>query len=419
MQFVWYILFFIATFCTQASVNPITVAPLIVGKTLSISSKYIKDAPNFDVYLPSDYHTTSEKRTYPLVVTLDGWLVSEVTNGILSHLGDTASMPQAIIVSVHSHNRFAWGPELYVSNSGWQGEKSDRLEGFSQGRSQDMINYLQQELFPFLKSRYRINDFRIFIGASPTAAFGLHTLNAAPNLFNAHFLFAATDVLGLGYTPDTTMIDAIAKSFEKTPDRTGFLYVASAKREAERNPVRYTLAKQLREALAPYSKTFKLKVEHIDDYGHYPMIVPGLLNAIGFVFPRKDWDIGIKFIEFTNNGNQTLTDILAHYQMLSKQVGFDVYPNLNLNNNAACIRAIAQRLRAQGRYNEADALFNYWISHSPSSASAVAGLAVSKELQGEEKEALTLYRKALTLTEPENTRRKEWLTGKIESLTKK
>ncbi|ESP94706.1 alpha/beta hydrolase-fold protein [Pseudoalteromonas luteoviolacea] len=415
MQFVWYILFFIAAFCTQASVKPITETPLIVGKTLSISSKYIKETPNFDVYLPSDYHTTSEKRTYPLVVTLDGWLVSEATNGVLSHLGDTASMPQAIIVSIHSHDRFAWGPKLHASYSGWTGD----VEGFSQGRSQDMINYLQKELFPFLKSQYRINDFRIFIGASPTAAFGLHTLNAAPKLFNAHFLFAATDVLGLGYTPDTTMIDAIAKSFEKTPDRAGFLYVASAKREAERNPVRYTLAKQLREALAPYSKTFKLKVEHIDDYGHYPMIVPGLLNAIGFVFPRKDWDIGIKFIEFTNNGYQTLTDILAHYQMLSKQVGFEVYPNLNLNNNAACIRAIAQRLRGQGRYGEADELFNYWISHSPSSASAVAGLAVSKELQGEAKEALTLYRKALTLSEPANTRRKEWLTGKIETLTKK
>ncbi|MBQ4834833.1 alpha/beta hydrolase-fold protein [Pseudoalteromonas luteoviolacea] len=418
MQFLCYILLILGVVTAKATEQPLSKKPLVKGKTLSIASQYIEQTPSFDLYLPSDYHITTSQRTYPLIVTLDGWLLSETTHGVVNHLGNTASMPKAIVVSIHSHDRFAWGPELYISQSGWQGDKTERIAGFAKGHSQSMINYLQKELLPFLKSQYRVNDFRIFVGASPTAAFGLHTLAAAPDLFNAHFLFAATDVIGQGYTPDTSMIDAIVKSLAKNPHRKGYLYVASAKREAEENPVRYTLSKKLQEALAPYSKTFKVRVEHIDNFGHYPMIIPGLLSAIDLVFPRKDWDIGKKFIELEQQGDNTLKRILEYYELLSRQVGFTVYPNLNLTSNAACIRSSAQRLRGQGRYKDADELFNYWIAQSPNSASAVAGLGVSKARQENTEEAVSLYRDALKITKPDNLRMRTWLESQIKTLSK-
>lgn len=387
----------LVTSYSYATLKVIDEQPLVTAQSLAFKSEILESPPKVDIYLPSDYHETAETIRYPLILTLDGWALSQTVSGVVNHLSNTASMPKAIVVAIDSDNEYAWGPNLYVSNSGWNNPKDSRLDGFSGGEADKYLTFLEQELLPLLDSRYHTNDFRILIGMSPSATFTLHTLWKAPELFDAHFVFAATDVIGMGYTPDTTFVDKIAESLAKEPNRKGYLYVASAQREADRKPQRQENVDALIEALAPYTaKNFKLKAEHIPNFGHYPMALPGLLSALDLVFPREKFGMSGKFGEFLKT-EKPFDTITAYYKDLSAQVGFDIYPNPDLRRNAASLRVAGYRLRNKGEYEQAEKIYQLWLDMVPNSVKAKYGLAAVYEAKGEKSLAATHFSQALNI----------------------
>ncbi|WP_100643507.1 alpha/beta hydrolase [Alteromonas facilis] len=369
--------------------------PLSHATALTLSSTILENPPKVHVYLPEDYYQMADHIRYPVIYTLDGWVLSQSVAGVITHLGQTAGMPKAIVVAIDSDEDYAWGPEIYASKSGWRVAPDSRLDGFAGGEADKYLAFMQEELVPLIDKTYRTHDFRVLIGMSPSAAFTLHTLWKSPELFNAHIVFAATDVIGMGYSPDTTFIEKIAESLAKTPDRKGYLYVASAQQEAASNPARQSNVTALQEALKPYtSRNFKLRVEHIDNYGHYSMALPGLLSALDLIFPRKDWDMSMKFREFLQQ-EKPVDALFAYYDSLSSAIGFTVTPNTDLRRNANCLRAAASRLRGQEKYHEAERIYHYWIEVSPQAAKAWAGLAATFEAKGDITEATQTYQRAL------------------------
>lgn len=387
----------------QASVKVIEEQPIAVAQSLTLKSGILDTPPKIEVYLPSDYNQTSERIRYPLILTLDGWALSQTVSGVVNHLSNTASMPKAIVVAINSDNDYAWGPKIYASNSGWNDAKNTRLSGFSAGEADKHLDFVKQELLPLLDKRYRTNNFRILIGMSPSAAFALHTLWKAPNLFDAHFVFAATDVIGMGYTPDTTFIDKIAESLAKEPNRKGYLYVASAQREADKKPQRQDNINALIKALTPYTeKNFKLRAEHIPTFGHYPMALPGLISALDLVFPREKFGMSGKFSEFlkTDDPFKALTH---YYDGLSAEVGFEVYPNPDLRRNSASLRVAGYRLRNNGEYAQAEKVYKLWLDIAPNSIKAKYGLGAVYEAKGEKQLATEHFNAALKLAKQENS----------------
>lgn len=392
-----YSLFLTLSLAAEAALEVLKEQPVTQAQSLTFKSKLLTNPPKVDVYLPSDYHQTSEQVHYPLILTLDGWALSQTVSGVVSHLGNTASMPKAIVVAINSNDEYAWGPEIFVSQSGWNDSKDTRLDGFSGGEANKYLTFLEQELLPLLDTRYRTNDFRILIGMSPSAAFALHTLWKAPNLFDAHFVFAASDVIGMGYTPDSTFIDKIATSLAKEPNRKGYLYVASAQREADKNPARQKNVDALIQALTPYTnRNFKLKAEHIPNFGHYPMALPGLLNALDLVFPREKFGMSGKFSEFLKT-DAPFENLIAYYETLSKNVGFKVYPNPDLRRNSASLRVAGYRLRNKGKYDEAEKVYRLWLEISPNSIKAKYGLGMVYAEKGVNHIAIQHFEDALQL----------------------
>ena len=376
---------------------------LPLAQEVELKSAILDSPPKLNVYLPEGYHESAEHIRYPLILTMDGWALSQSVAGVVSHLGKTASMPKAIVIAIDCDQDYAWGPEIYASESGWKVPKEQRLEGFSSGGADKHLQFLQQELLPFIDQRYRTNDFRILIGMSPSAAFALHTFWKAPEMFDAHFVFAATDVIGMGYTPDSTFIDKMAQSLAKTPERKGYLYVGSAKREADDNPARYKSVAALKKAFAPYTnENFHLKVEHIADFGHYPMALPGLLNAIDLVFPRKDFDMSSKFKTFLAQEDPFLA-LTDYYDKLSDQVGFKIYPNADLRRNANSLRVAGYRLRNQKKYDASEKVYRLWLDIQPTSIKAWYGMGALYEAQNHLEKAKEFFVKAHKLAQKQRS----------------
>jgi len=394
-----------------------TAQPLSFGNEINLPSTYLKVPQTIHVYLPLGYEQAAEHIRYPVIYTLDGWALSQTVSGVVNHLGNTGSMPKAIVVAINSDDEFAYGPKLYASNSGWGKDPKVRLDGFSGGQADTYLKFIQRELIPFIDGQYRTHQFRVLIGMSPTATFALHTFWKTPELFDAHFLFAATDVLGMGYTPDTTFVDKIAESLAKNPERKGYLYIASAQREAVKKPVRLENIAALKTAVATYTKkNFKLRAEHIDNFGHYPMAVPGLLSAIDLVFPRNDWGMSGRYNKFVSQDGNPLQNVLAYYETLSDSVGFTVTPYTDLRRNSACYRVMAYRLRDNKRFKESEQIYLRWIQDAPNAAKPYAGLAQTYAAMGEFDKALRYGEKSVELAKRNRSPSLVYYHEKLEEL---
>ncbi|AOT07588.1 alpha/beta hydrolase-fold protein [Pseudoalteromonas luteoviolacea] len=334
-------------------------------------SEILESRQKIDIYLPKDYELGAENIRYPVIYTLDGWTLSELVGGVVRHLSQTASMPEAIVVSIDQNSAKGITPQLYNSRSGWSDNPKDKAFWSDENGAEEYLNFLKNELMPFIDQHYRTNDFKALIGMSPTASFAMHSLITQPELFDAHFMFAATDVIGMGYTPETTLIDSLVQTLSKRPEHKGFLYVASSMREAHKQPAQQNNSEALTDALKPF-KNFKVKVEHIKNYGHYPMAVQGLLSGLDLIFPRAKFDSSTILNHMRENPqNGTVTQQLTqHYQELSEYIGFEIKPYSNLTRNANSLRSVTRMLRKEGRFDEAVELGELWVKQQPKSAYA-------------------------------------------------
>jgi len=375
--------------------------PVAIGERYAISSEYVEHPPEFNVYLPSDYHLTAEHVRYPVVIVLDGHILANGTQGMISHLGDTGAMPRSIVVAIDTSNdTFGWGPKLYNINTGWSDKKGEPMD-FTQGGEKKYTAFMQKELLPFLDKTFRTNQFRILVGMSPSATFVLHTVWNSPGLFNAHIVFAALDVLGMGYTPDTSFIDKIEQHLKTHPQQKGHLYVSSRGNSRPAKKENMTIANQKLTRFV--QQGFHFKAEFTDDldikFHHYAAALQGLDRALAMVFPRQSLTMNGKFFHLASTSDNPLKDIKEYFDALSEQWGFKVIANLDLTRNSACIRSQVYRLRSAGKLQAASELYQYWVDHAPKSPLAWAGYARTMMVMDKPEQAMAYYQNALKYKE--------------------
>lgn len=377
--------------------NP-TLEPLPYGKRVKLSSKFLSGEQLLDVYLPKDFEKDSNTTRYPLIVTLDGWVLSRTVSGIASHLMNTAALPNSVIIALHG-DAFSMLPRAYVhSTDNWPAESSTGLVNIFRNNAphaaEPFWQFLQHELIPFVEKNYRTNHFRTFVGMSPTAYMGIHTLLKGPDLFDAYIFIAAMDVLGLGYSQERDFVDEIVEAAAKGVLDNKFLYVASAEFEARREPLHYANQNKLIEGLSPFSDTVSFKAEHIDDFGHYPVAIPALTNAFNLIFPRQDFQ---QFQRFFSGSRNTMNALTAHYNKLSSRYGVNINVQTDLPRNPNSLRSIGQKFLNKREFEQAEQVFNLWISISDKNPHAYFWLSRVLADKGELQDAISKIELAIHL----------------------
>ncbi len=400
MKFIISIALCAALFFTESASAESTVKErdFPYGKRFELVSSQLGTSEKFDVYLPPNYHLDSTNVTYPLVLTLDGWTLSQSVSGVVGHLTNTAAFPKSVVVSLHT-DIWPYLPNAYVhSTDNWPADEKD---GFArafkrngENASEKFWRFLQEELLPHLESTYRINDFRTLIGMSPTAIMALHTMLQKADMFDAYVLLASTDVLGLGYNPQRDFVDEITHKVKRGQLDGKYLYVASAEFEARRENAHYKNVEKLNQNLKEYAQNFTLQAEHIDGYGHYPVAIPALLNAFDLIFPRAQFQ---KYVEYLNQGGNVIENLSQHYNDLSEQYGFTLHPQTAIQRNPNSLRAIGYRLMRIGELKQAKLAFEKWVTLSVKDPSAHFWLARVESQLENKKQAIESMNKALAL----------------------
>ncbi len=375
------------------NVLQVKTKPLAFVEQHILNSKILEQKIALDVYLPETYNDASIQHTYPIILLLENEFFYQIT-GAVKHLSSVDSMPEAIVVGFPSGFEKFYAPKVYTNNSDFW-PKSWKQMPFD-GAPETFVDFLRKELFMYLQGHYRTADYRMIIGTSPTSTFPLHAFCKEPGLFQAHIAIAAGDILGMGYEPEENFINAITESIKTHPDRRAHLYITSADADTDYDATIGTNIEELERQMTPFkSQNLKLKAEIFPNESHYGVVLPAFTAAMETFFPKKKWNLD--FRDFEKQPGNTLNNIDVYFQKLSSEYGYTILPKADRWNSGSSLRASANRLLRQKRFEESIQVYQRLTAYRPKSPEALSRLASAFEANNNLEKALMAQEKALEL----------------------
>ncbi len=169
------IIFGVQTLCAQQNND------IIIGSKFVINSTILDEDRTCLISLPDSYNDSSEvKKKYPIMILLDGYTHFKTASGIVHFMGSDRNgnhfMPETIIVAIENVDRER---DFTVTKI-----KTKRPN--TMGGGANFLDFIEQELIPYVDKNFRTEPYRILTGHSLG---GLLTLNAymdENSLFNAY-----------------------------------------------------------------------------------------------------------------------------------------------------------------------------------------------------------------------------------------
>ena len=152
------------------------------NSTVKIYSLILDEERTIYVSLPNGYETA--EKAYPVLYVLDaeGETLFPKCVSTVSELNEKGFAPQMIVVGIWNTNR----------NRDMIPESVSHRPG--SGGSENFLNFIKEELMPYIKQNYRASDYSILYGMSNSALFAVYALLEKPDIFKAHI--ASSPMIG-------------------------------------------------------------------------------------------------------------------------------------------------------------------------------------------------------------------------------
>ncbi|TJY35973.1 alpha/beta hydrolase-fold protein [Pontimicrobium aquaticum] len=372
-----------------------------------VDSKYLQETRTVSIALPKNYEQSAKR--YPLILTLDQGLLFHTTTAIANHLSSSSRMPESIVVtlSAGSKHRNYYAPNLYNNHR-------DRLYNYGD-HQEELLNFIEYELLPLIEEQFRVAKFRMLVGFSPSSVFSLYTALVKPNLFQAYICLAAGNIIGDGYAKDERLIEALEKLYNVQQPTQQYLYIVSGSKDAEGQPYIHTNIKDFNAKLSKHhSSGMYAKAELIEGEGHTDVVLPGLISAFNFIFPKEKWIVD--YLNLIEENGTAKENIVKFYNNLSKVYGFQVYPNADRLYSMSCLKNIGRRLLGTNKTSEAIELYEYWTTLYPQSHLAYYYLGMSYEKHNDLDNAIKAYNKSYALAMSQNSSEAEQYKNALKNL---
>lgn len=334
----------------------------------SINSAVLNEERKVVVQLPKSYQANPNK-VYPVIYRLDGTGNIPLIIAVMERLQNDNRAPEVIIVAIENTNRLR---DLYPTvNKEPQGPVG---EG---GGAAKFLAFIEQELMPLINKSYRTHNYNVIAGASAAGVFSLYTMQAHPELFQAHIAYSPAVWWNYGASVKAT------KSFiNKSKDLNNYVYINIGE-EAGIMRERYNeLQQALQSNNLPNLRFFS---DAFDGISHGLTSAAGVFNAYYNLFLPKQMPISAL--------TDDVVSIDAYYQNLSQQWGEQVTPP------ERAVRQLGYNLVNMQQYERAVAVFKHNVKHHPQSVDALWGLGYGYEVQGNIQQALIKIEAALNVVD--------------------
>ena len=261
---------------------------LLYAEKLTFFSKVLNQQRDYYVHLPDSYATSN--RHYPILYLLHGqWdmLPAVASIALLSN-----EIPEIIIVGVQS-----------------QGQELQPIKGEIK-RQTKLSKFLDIELIPHIKSRYRTAPYEILLGHSNAGRFVMNEWIRDGLAFSSYYAFSPS-------LDDNQIYDQLSK--------------LTTKKFKQKSHLTMTLANEGEHMLKPFKKiktiltNYKNKKSlsiHFPDETHSSTRHKSLMFALRNTFTGWQPSYETKISNFTN--------LKQHYDDFGKRFGFDAQIELEL-----------------------------------------------------------------------------------------
>lgn len=157
-----------------------TTKPFCIGETAEIKSTILKENRTLNIYLPEGYNSQEK---YPVIYLLDGSANEDFLHivGLVQFFNMTFKMPNTIVVGIANIDRRR--DFTFPTTS-----KELKKEFPATGGSAKFIAFIEKELQPYIKARYKTNDTTCIIGQSLGGLLATEILLKKPNLFTNYII---------------------------------------------------------------------------------------------------------------------------------------------------------------------------------------------------------------------------------------
>lgn len=264
----------LAAIISQAQILPelIDQEPFSIGKSLTIGSNILEEERIINIYLPQNYSKDSSK-TYPVIYLLDGSKDEDFIH--ISGLVQFGSfpwikmVPESIVVGIANVDR----KRDFTSPSE---NKLDQTEFPSSGHAQKFIQFIAQELQPFVEAQFKTSQTKTIIGQSLGGLLATEILFKAPHLFN-HYIIVSPSL----WWNDEKILEAKPKSFRQPTS----IYIAVGKEGAVMERTAKTLYDRISMLHHP---EIDVAFEYLEDKSHGDALHIATYNALEYFFKSKN-----------------------------------------------------------------------------------------------------------------------------------
>ena len=261
-------------------------------ETTTINSEVLGEQRQLVVYLPANYAGSAQK--FPVLYLTDGDVHGAHTAGTIDFLSKVDQAPSMIVVGI-VNPRNTREQELTLVKTG------DHQPAALAGADR-FLHFLELEVIPQIKSRYRTLDYQVLSGTSHGGQFGINALVKRPGLFDG--VIAISPSL---YWNNNQLV-ALAQDALKQQTLVGHLFMSIANEE----PIMTAPFNKLAEFAAKYPiAALKVATKTLSDESHDSTTLLGQYYGLKHLF--SNWAIP--------NSPQTLADLQAVYSARSQLLG--------------------------------------------------------------------------------------------------
>ncbi|MBN2614285.1 MAG: alpha/beta hydrolase [Bacteroidales bacterium] len=301
--------------------------------SVTLHSNYLGYDKKINIYVPGapfvNYNPQQDQK-FNVVYLLDGSIGSKLFDLVVSNFAYINmdlyhNYPPFIVVGIHSdsHRSEEFTPETTDPKT----LQRQTFSKFGHGKAGAYLNFLEKELFPYIRKHYNVSGHRVGIGHSLGGTLMMYALDTNKDLFNAYFLFSPNLQYG-----SRQLIKAFEQKFPKHAEINRFLYVSVGD--------------------IGYENYFKPGIEELDSlvranhYVDFPFVYDSLQNCDHLFSPQRSLPLALEAYQklylpptkaqreqFAKSNEGFLNKIKDFYKEKESLLGYDYLPGIDIINN--------------------------------------------------------------------------------------
>lgn len=354
---------------------------IIIGHKIKIQSEILEKEIHLSVHEP--IHSADSPERYPVLYTFQ--IHFEMASGAVKNLYDYGLVPKIIIVSIENYEFGYLTPSKVESDP-------------NSGKADLFLHFIDEELVPFINSRYQTQPYRIVFSNSWGGMFATYAILAKPDIFDA----AIASIPWITYDGENRYMINHAEQFLNNRSYNNFLYM-TMDNESEILPELEAFINILQK-IPKHGLDWEYHYWPEDDHASasYRSIYYGLRALF------EEWNQIPQDIAYRG-----LQAIKTHEDSLNRKFGYDI------GISTSALRKSAQEQISNMNYDEAIAIYKYAIEKNPTDAFAYVSLGRAYEENGKLQLAKDAFQKAYDLAVSTAEPQVKWVKNFLDRINEK